>query len=228
MNLAKEREAALVGSDLRYPAALLVTFGGIFLLLGISPTYRQDWLLENLLVLAAIAVLVLTRQRLRFSDLSYTLLFLFLVLHEIGAHYTYSLVPYDAWLKRAFGIDLSGALGLRRNHYDRAIHFAYGGLVMPAVLELLRQVAPPRGTWRVILPLLFVLSNSAIYELVEWGAATVFGGDLGTAYLGTQGDEWDAQRDMAFAASGAVLGLLAERMLRRGGGVPGVAWHAGG
>ena len=140
-------------------------------------------------------------------ELLCTLLFLFLVLHEIGAHYTYSLVPYDSWVSALTGRTLSEAFGLQRNHYDRLIHFTFGLLVWRPVVELLRAVAPPRGTWRELLPILFILSSSAIYELIEWAAAVVFGGDLGTAYLGTQGDEWDAQKDMASAAAGAVIAM---------------------
>ena len=186
--------------------------------LGIAPSYRQDWLLENLLVFAALACLIATHRRLRFSNVSYTLLFVFLVLHEIGAHYTYSLVPYDTWLAKAIGTTLAEGFGLQRNHYDRLIHFAYGLLVLLPAIELLRHVASPKGIWRVILPVLFILSNSAIYELIEWAAAMVFGGDLGMAYVGTQGDEWDAQKDMACAGSGAVLAMMvvcARRFVRR-------------
>jgi putative membrane protein len=191
-----------------YPTVLLALFAVVFVALGISPTYRQDWLLENLLVFVALAVLISTRNRLRFSNCAYTLLFVFLVLHEIGAHYTYSLVPYDAWLSNATGTTLSERFGLQRNHYDRLIHLAYGVFVLLPVVELLRGVAPPRGVWRYLLPMLFILSNSAIYELIEWAAAVVFGGELGTAYLGTQGDEWDSQKDMAFAAGGALAAMM--------------------
>jgi putative membrane protein len=191
-----------------YPGALLAAFAAVFVALGIAPTYRQDWLLENLLVFAAVAVLIATRKRLRFSNAAYTLVFLFLVLHEVGAHYTYSLVPYDSWFAGVTGTTLSATFGLQRNHYDRLIHFAYGLLVALPIMELLRRVAPPRGIWRQLLPVLFILSNSAIYELIEWAAAMVFGGELGTAYLGTQGDEWDSQKDMVFAAGGSVAAML--------------------
>jgi putative membrane protein len=188
-----------------YPAALLAAFLVVFVALGIAPSFRQDWLLENLIVVVAIGLMILTRHRLRFSNRAYTLVFVFLVLHEIGAHYTYSLVPYDEWMTRGFGVSISEGLGLNRNHYDRLIHLAYGLLVLPAAVELLEYVSSPRGIWRLLLPMLFILSHSALYELIEWGAALVFGGELGVAYVGTQGDEWDAQKDMASAAAGAVL-----------------------
>jgi len=192
----------------RYPLVLLVLFCVIFAALAIAPAYRQDWLLENVLVLVAVPLLVLTYRRLRFSNFAYTCLFIFFLLHEIGAHYTYSEVPWREWLATMTGgYPGTGAMAVR-NHFDRLVHFSYGLLVMPAAWELLQARAAPRGIWRYLLPVLFLVSHSVIYELIEWGAAIVFGGDLGAAYLGTQGDEWDAQKDMALAALGAVAGLL--------------------
>ena len=192
----------------RYPLVLLVLFCVIFAALAIAPAYRHDWLLENVIVLVAVPLLVLTYRRLRFSNFAYTCLFIFFVLHEIGAHYTYSEVPWREWLATMTGGSSgTGAIAVR-NHFDRLVHFSYGMLVMPAAWELLQARATPRGIWRYLLPLLFLVSHTVIYELIEWGAAIVFGCDLGAAYLGTQGDEWDAQKDMALAALGAVTGLL--------------------
>jgi putative membrane protein len=191
----------------RYPAMLLALFVLIFAALGIAPSFRQDWLLENLLVFAALVVFVVTYPRFRFSNAAYTLLFVFLILHEVGAHYTYSLVPYDDWSARWLGVSLNEWLGLERNHYDRLIHFAYGALLFLPAMELLQRVAPSRGVWCYLLPMLFIWSHSLFYELVEFAAALVFGGELGTAYLGTQGDVWDAQQDMACAVFGTVLAV---------------------
>jgi putative membrane protein len=189
----------------RYPLALLVGFLAIFLALAIAPWYRQDWLLENLLVFIAVPLLVLTHRRLPFSNFAYTCLFVFFVLHEIGSHYTYSEVPWREWLAAVTGTE---AATTGRNHYDRFVHFSYGLLLMPAVRELMEARMSPQGLWRWLMPLLFVMSHSVIYELIEWIAAVLFGGDLGAAYLGTQGDEWDAQKDMALATAGAVTGLV--------------------
>ena len=189
----------------RYPLVLLGLFTVLWALLAIAPWYRQDWLLENLLVLAVVPVLVLTARSLRFSNFAYTCMFVFFVLHEIGAHYTYSEVPWREWLQAA-GIDGSRFAG--RNHYDRLVHFCYGLLIFPAAWELFQQRAAPTRIWRYVLPVMFMMGHSVLYELIEWAAAVVFGGDLGEAYLGTQGDTWDAQKDMAFATLGALLGLV--------------------
>ena len=127
----------------RYPLALLVLFCVIFAALAIAPAYRQDWLLENVLVLVAVPLLVLTYRRLRFTNFAYTCLFIFFSLHEIGAHYTYSEVPWREWLATMTGgYSGSGAIA-GRNHFDRLVHFSYGLLVMPAAWELLQARAAP-------------------------------------------------------------------------------------
>jgi putative membrane protein len=197
------------GSSWRYPGLLLALFCAWFVALGIAPHYRQDWLLENLLAFVAVPIFVATRHRLRFSNLAYTCLFVFFSLHEIGAHYTYSLVPYDAWSVALTGHSLDGLFGFERNHYDRLIHFLYGLLITPAAVELFAHYGRYPRVWATLFPMLFVASHSVIYELVEWGAAVVFGGELGQAYLGTQGDVWDAQKDMALAMLGASLAVMA-------------------
>lgn len=196
------------GTSARYPLSLLALFLAWWLVLAIAPVYRQDWLLENLLVFIAIPLLVQSYGRLRLSNTAYTLLFVFFVLHELGAHYTYSEVPYDSWTRTVSGRTLSEMLGLERNHYDRLVHFLYGLLITPAAIELLDARASQRGIWRWLVPLLFMMSHSTLYELVEWGAAEILGGDLGQAYLGTQGDVWDGQKDSALAALGALVSVI--------------------
>jgi putative membrane protein len=200
---------AAVFARMRYPILLLTLFAAIFLVLGIAPLSREDWLLENMLVFATVAVLVLTGARFRFSDAAYTCLFVFLVLHEVGAHYTYSEVPYERWFSLAHGVTLSSLLGWERNAYDRFLHFAYGLLVLLPTIELMRAYAPPRGWWRFVQAPALILAGSAVYELIEFTAALVFGGDLGEAYLGTQGDTWDAQKDMLCALAGALISQIA-------------------
>lgn len=199
----------------RYPLTLLALFLAWWAALAFAPHYRQDWLLENLLVFVAVPVLVLTYRKLRFSDFAYSCLFAFFALHEVGAHFTYSEVPYEEWTRALFGTGLNEALGWTRNHYDRALHFLYGVLVLPAVVELFAAKAPPRGAWAFWMPVLFMNSHAVVYETVEWLAAEVFGGDLGVAYLGTQGDPWDAQKDMALAFAGSLLAMLALSAVRR-------------
>lgn len=190
---------------LAYPASLLASFAAIWLALAWRPWYRQDWLLENALVLLVLPLLIAGARRSRLSNAAYTCLFVFLCAHEIGAHYTYSMVPYDETFRSLSGHSLNEYLGFRRNHFDRLVHFMFGLLLLPATSEMLNARVRMRGAWAFILPILVVEASSAIFELVEWAAALTFGGDLGQAYLGTQGDVWDAQWDMALALLGAVV-----------------------
>ncbi len=194
-------------TDRRYPAVLLAVFAGWWLLLGIAPLYREDWFLENVLVLVAIPVLVRGHRTLPLSRRAYTGLFVFLMLHEVGAHFTYSLVPYDAAAHALAGTSVSGLLGFERNHFDRLMHLLYGFLLTPAALDLVDARTAARGGWRPLFAGTFLASHAVAYEVIEWLAAEVFGGDLGTAYLGTQGDGFDAPKDMALAVAGSLLAL---------------------
>lgn len=195
----------------RYPVVLLVLLALLQLAFAIDPHDRADWLLENGLLYGAVGVLIATRRKLPLSRISYTMFFVLFCLHTIGAHYTYSLVPYDEWLTSLTG--RSGLLGSGRNHYDRLVHFAYGLLMTYPAREIFLRVALVRGFWGYYLPLDVTMATSMLYELIEWGAAELLGGDLGVAYLGTQGDPWDAQKDMALATVGGILAMLATAAL---------------
>tara|TARA_R110000851_G_scaffold235419_2_gene387956 strand:- start:3143 stop:3883 length:741 start_codon:yes stop_codon:yes gene_type:complete len=192
---------------LRYLLILTAAFCLLFAGLAINPHDRYDWALENLLVLAFAVVLGLSCRAFPLSRLSYTLIFLFLCLHEVGAHYTYSEVPYNDWMTQAFGVSLNELLGWERNNFDRVVHFLFGALLVYPIRELYCRIANAKGFWGYFFPLEMAMAASMLYELFEWGAASLFGGDLGVAYLGTQGDIWDAQKDMALASIGALITL---------------------
>src|SRR5262245_25146500 len=188
-----------------YFSILIVGFLVLWAALAISPNDRADWLLENALLLAGIIVLVVTRKVLPLSGISYTTILVFFCLHTIGAHYTYAEVPYDAAFKSLTGHSFDAMVGWQRNNYDRLVHFSYGLLLAYPIRELFLRVANVRGFWGYFLPLDLTMSTSMLYELIEWISAVVFGGDLGAAFLGSQGDEWDAQKDMALASLGALI-----------------------
>jgi len=190
-------------------AIFATVFAIEFAALSIAPVDRPTWLIENVLVVVAVAVLARTRLSFPLSRLSYTLIFSFLALHEVGAHYSYSLVPYEEWTRSLFGVSLNEVFGFERNHFDRAIHFLYGLCLVYPVREFYVRVVDARGVWGYVLPTGFVMSTSMLYELIEWLVAVVFGGDLGQSYLGTQGDVWDAHWDMALATLGALIAMLA-------------------
>ncbi|MET0290746.1 MAG: DUF2238 domain-containing protein [Steroidobacteraceae bacterium] len=184
---------------------LALPFAALWTWLAFGPNDRADWLLENALTTLAIVVLIATWRSFRLHRASYVAIAVFLTLHTIGAHYTYAEVPYDDWTRRAFGTGLNELLGWERNNFDRVVHFAYGLLLSIPIRELFVRIARVGGFWSYFLPLDLTMSTSMLYELIEWAAALLFGGELGMAYLGTQGDVWDAHKDMALASLGALI-----------------------
>lgn len=194
-------------SHRRYLVCLLISLAILWAALAIAPHDRSDWLLENVLLVAAVAFLATTHKAFPLSRVSYTLIFVFLCLHTIGAHYTYAEVPYDAWFESLTGHAFNSLVGWERNNFDRVVHFSYGLLLAYPIRELLLRVANVRGFWGYFLPLDLTMSTSMLYELIEWAAAAYFGGELGMAYLGTQGDVWDAHKDMALASLGALIAM---------------------
>jgi putative membrane protein len=196
-------------SHRRYATTLLALFLAVFAALAWAPSYRADWLLENVLVVVLVPWFVISYRRLPLSRISYTAIFLFLCLHEIGSHYTYAEVPYDAWWQARFGHSFNSIFGWERNHFDRAVHFLWGLLFVYPVREVFLRVADAKGFWGYLFPMLVVMSTSLLFELIEWFAAMLFGGDLGMAYLGTQGDIWDSHKDSALATLGALIASCA-------------------
>jgi putative membrane protein len=196
-----------------YLAVLGLLFSVLWIALAVEPRYREDWALENVLVAVFVVALAASHRSFLLSRISYTLIFLFLCVHALGAHYTYSEVPYDAWSQALTGRSLNEAMGWERNHFDRLAHLLYGLLMAYPLRELFLRIADVRGFWGYFLPLDFTISTSALYELLEWGAAEVLGGALGAAYLGTQGDVWDAHRDMALASTGALIAMLVTALI---------------
>ena len=190
----------------RFQQALLAAYLAVWVAMAVEPFDRGDWLLENLAVFAAAASLLATHRVFVFSNFSYLLIAIFLALHAVGAHYTYSLTP--------FGDLLAATFGLSRNHYDRLVHFTFGLLLAYPLHEMARRVLHIHGGWSYALPLLAVLSLSSSYEIIESWAARIVDPALGQAFLGTQGDEWDAQKDMTLAIAGAAIALTASALVR--------------
>lgn len=188
----------------REPVALLLAALAAVALSGVGPTDRATWWLEVLPVLLAAPLLLATHRRFPLTPLSQRLIFVHALILVVGAHWTYAHVPLGEWARDAF--DLS------RNPYDKLGHFAQG--FVPAVLtrEVLLRTSPLRpGRWLAFLVVSVCLAISAFYELLEWWAALIMGADA-DAFLGTQGDPWDTQSDMALAGLGAICALL---LLRR-------------
>ena len=159
-----------------------------------------NWVLENTLTIVLMIYLIGFFRVHRFSNVSYVLIFIYMLLHLYGARYTYAETPAGFWLQNIFGWS--------RNNYDRVVHFCFGLLLAYPWRELfLKFVKVPKAfCW--LLPAEVTLSFAAIYELVEWLVADKFFPEQGIAYLGAQGDVWDAQKDMGLAVMGAVIALV--------------------
>ena len=166
---------------------------------AINPLYPRDWLLENLLVFISCTVLIISFNRFQFSNLSYGLFTLFLSLHLVGAHYTYAETPIGFWFQDWFGWE--------RNHYDRLVHFAFGLLIAYPIRELLLRCSRTGEAWASASAVSYIVMLSAVYEIIEAIVAVIVNPELGAAYLGTQGDEWDAQKDTALALIGAIIAI---------------------
>jgi putative membrane protein len=181
----------------RFLHSFCVVYTLIWIIAAINPLKRDDWLVENLLVFAALPLLVFSYRRLQLSDAAYALIFAFLVLHAAGAHYTYSEVPLGYWLKETFH--------LQRNHFDRIVHLSFGLLLTYPMHEIFGRTLKPRGLWALLLPCSLIVALSGFFEIIEAIVASIVNPELGAAYLGVQGDVWDAQKDMALAIFGAAL-----------------------
>lgn len=187
----------------RFPLGLLAAVGLVCVLTGYAPPAGHlNWALEVGPGLAAIAVLLFTYKRMPLSHLAYGGVFLHFLVLAYGGYYTYAKAPLGDWAREAFQFS--------RNHYDRVGHVALG--VFPAFVireVLLRQTPLRRGGWLLFLVLSVVLAVAAFWELLEWWVTLLVASDVGQAFLGSQGDVWDAQWDMLLALLGAAAALLA-------------------
>ncbi|MDH3635915.1 MAG: DUF2238 domain-containing protein [Gammaproteobacteria bacterium] len=171
----------------------------VWIITAIKPLYPSDWLLENLLVFIWSAILVVSYRWFKFSNLSYGLFTVFLSLHLVGAHYTYAETPFGFWLQDLFDLE--------RNHYDRIVHFSFGLLLAYPMREILLRRSGVGSGWAYFLAINCILAFSAVYEVLEVIAAMIVSPELGNAYLGTQGDEWDAQKDAFLALLGSIIAM---------------------
>lgn len=181
----------------KYHFFLLAAFVSVWIWAAINPVYPHDWLLENLLVFIFVPLIMILGHYFKLSKVSYTLVTIFLILHVIGSHYTYAEVPFGETLQSIFGGD--------RNMYDRLVHFLCGFLLFYPIREMFMRLVHVKGIWSYILPIDLWGSFSAIYEIIEWKAAEHVDPSAGLAFLGSQGDIWDAQKDMALALLGATI-----------------------
>jgi len=184
-----------------YPKYCLFIYLTAWALLAIKPLDRFDWFLENLLPFIFVPLLILTYKKFRLSNLSYTLITIFMILHAVGAHYSYSEVPF---FKSLFGI-----LHFQRDNYDRLVHFTFGLFMAHPVREFIVKNSKIKGFLSYLIPATIIMSSSAAYEIIEWAVAMIVQPDNAVAWLGLQGDVFDPEKDMLMAAAGAFTAMIA-------------------
>ena len=178
------------------PLSLLALYGLVFSVCAISPYDRAVWWAENIPVLIVVSLLVLISRGYRFSDTSYGLMTVFIILHTIGGHYTFERVPFGA---------VSEFFGFERNHFDRVAHFSVGFYAY-AIAEYLMVKRLVHTRWIIALfPVFAITTVAGIYEIFEWQYALNSDPTAGVAVLGSQGDIWDAQKDILADTLGALL-----------------------
>lgn len=179
---------------------------------SIHPLDFESYLLHQVGTVLGIMVLLFLQLQRKVSIAGFALTIAFILLHILGAHYLYSYVPYNDWIKGWFNFDLNGYFGWSRNMYDRLIHFAYGLLLFKICRDVfslwLPQVKPFKIT---LIAIQFIMASSMLYELIEWWIAIGMSPEAAENYNGQQGDIWDAQKDMALATVGALCAALIRR-----------------
>ncbi|MCA9356719.1 DUF2238 domain-containing protein [Candidatus Kaiserbacteria bacterium] len=175
-------------------------YGILFLILAINPIDRATWFAENLTVWLILAVILgLYLKNIRFSTLAYSMMFVLIYLHTIGGHYTFALVPFDY---------ITDTFGFARNHFDRIAHFSVGFYAF-AIAEWLWHKKLVANKFLLFSYPVFVIATIAMsYEIIEWLYAANAAPEAGLAYLGSQGDIWDAQKDMLADTLGAIFATI--------------------
>jgi len=184
------------------PLILAIIFIAMSLWAGISPNDRAVWYAETTPLFIVFLALVFTYKKFKFSNTAYILMSVWLLLHTIGAKYTFAAVPFE-WGNEF----LTPIFGDGRNHFDRLAHFSIGFYAFAMSEWLLRKHKCTFGT-ALWFGLFFMMSVAGAYEIIEWLYAVIKGGNAGIEFLGSQGDIWDAQKDMLCDTLGAIFSLI--------------------
>ena len=188
----------MLGKTAKIEVSMLAAVAVATGLSAIRPHSFAVWMTEIFWVAGLLAVLLSTRRLFRFSLMAYGCFFVWMMLQAIGAHYTFELVPMD-WLKEP--------LGLVRNPYDRIAHFTVGWFAFPFAELFLRKGWVKSAAFAAFFAVMTVVAMAGLWELIEWQYAVIDGGDAGAAFLGSQGDIWDAQKDILCDTLGAVCAV---------------------
>lgn len=191
-------------SKKHFPYILAVILSILIIWSAINPFDRTNWIAEISQIFLVFGLFSLTLNKFRFSNTSYFIMFLWLIIHTIGAHYTFEYVPIDC---------ITDFFGFERNHYDRLAHFAIGLYAFP-IAEYVERSKFIKNKKAIILFSLFaIISLAGIFEVIEWVYAELFGGEQAQNFLGSQGDIWDAQKDIVADTLGAITALIVYKII---------------
>jgi putative membrane protein len=191
----------------RLPLVLFGLYVLLFAVLAISPYNRSVWWVENVPIMAIAAGLaVLWWRGVRFSNLAYLLMSVLVFMHTVGGHYTFERVPFGA---------VTGLFGFERNHYDRVAHFSVGFYAFAIAEYLLARKLVAKRALACMFGVFAIATVAAVYEIIEWIYAALEGGEAGAAFLGSQGDPWDAQKDMLADILGALVAVAIHAVTQR-------------
>ena len=186
------------------PLAMLTIYGVVFIFMAINPHDRPTWWAENLPVMIAVGLLLASFPWFRFSNTAYVLMTLFCCYHTVGGHFTFALTPFDWGNRLLDALHMSFLFPEGRNNFDRLGHFLVGVFAYPVAELAYRKGWASNITTAVVLGIFALGFWGALYEIIEMSYAVLDGGESGAAFLGSQGDEWDAQKDMLMDLLGAV------------------------
>ncbi len=202
----KKNKLKKIDQDGNYPMLLLLIYGLLFVFLAVDPVDRVTWYAENTVAVITLLVIVMLYQlRVRFSNTAYSFMALFLILQTIGGHYTFEKVPFDF---------VTDTFGFERNHYDRVCHFLVGFFAFPALEFFEGHKLIKNRVAAGFLIIMSIFGFAAIFEIIEYLYALYSAPEAGEAFLGSQGDIWDAQRDMLCDGLGAMAATLLYAVLR--------------
>lgn len=181
------------------PQALAILIIGVIVWSGIAPYDMGVWYVEIASVLIVFIGLILTYKNFKFSNISYFIVSMWLIMHSIGAKYSFELVPFDT---------ITNLFGFERNHYDRVAHFVIGMNSFGVAEYVFRKGFVNSARVAAFFGIIFIMALANAWELIEWAYAELDGGEVGAAFLGSQGDIWDAQKDMLCDTLGAIFASM--------------------
>ena len=178
------------------------------ILINISVYENKEVYLNNVGSLLIILIFIWDIFKNRLSRSGFYGLLTFGIFHAIGSCWLYSYVPYNEWMIDYFSWDMNAYFGWDRNHYDRMVHFSFGLLLFPAVVDYFKHKIPLANKYVLLITFLGIQTFSMIYELFEWNLSIFLSDGLADSYNGQQGDIWDAQKDMCLAMFGSLISYV--------------------